>query len=414
MFTVRDEDKPEIVDVAKKYEALGFKLYATKGTSAVLSKAGLTAIVVHKVGETSDDALTLLESGKVHYVVSTSSGKFDSQKGSERIRALAIRLGIPSLTSIDTAIAVADSLKSKYSEENIELVNINDMRKVRKTLRFCKLHSCGKDDLYFDCMEGSDQSISSPESLSIMLADRHFGVGGHGVVMITPSAAANAGMRLFNTDGSEGLMSASIVACVGKYLYEKGLTGGEKSMTIETQSGMRRLDLHTRYGVAVSGRVNLGVPLFAPRDIPVKLPGDKILGRIVDIGGGTFSITCLSMGSPHCVIFCNDAENAPVESIGPLVEKASIFPRRTNVEFVQILNDSTLKMRIWERGDGETLASGSGACAAVVAAIENGFCAKGSSVRVIQNGGDMTVDYSKSEVALHCKVYKVFEGVVEI
>jgi carbamoyl-phosphate synthase large subunit len=414
LFTVRDEDKPEIVDVAKKYEALGFKLYATKGTSSALSKAGLPAIVVHKVGETSDDALTLLESGKVHYVVSTSSGKFDSQKGSERIRALAIRLGIPSLTSIDTAIAVADSLKSKYSEENIELVNINDMRKARKTLRFCKLHSCGKDDLYFDCMEGSDQSISSPESLSIMLADRHFGVGGHGVVMITPSAVANAGMRLFNTDGSEGLMSASVVACVGKYLYEKGLTRGEKSMTIETQSGMRRLDLYTRYGVAVSGRVNLGVPLFAPPDIPVKLPGDKILGRIVDIGGGTFSITCLSMGSPHCVIFCNDVENEPVESIGPLVEKAPIFPRRTNVEFVQILNDSTLKMRIWERGDGETLASGSGACAAVVAAIENGYCAKGSSVRVIQNGGDMTVDYSESEVALHCKVHKVFEGVVEI
>ncbi|MDR1515268.1 MAG: carbamoyl-phosphate synthase large subunit [Synergistaceae bacterium] len=414
LLTVRDDDKPEIVEVAKRYAALGLAIYATKGTASVLSRAGLQPIVIHKISEASDNVITLLESGKARYVVSTSQRGRDPARESAQIRALATRLGIPCLTSIDTAIAVAESLKSRYSEENIELVNINDMRAGKQTLRFCKMHSCGKDDLYFDCLSGTGQNISSPESLSIMLGDRNFGVGGHGVVMIGRSECADAKMRLFNTDGSEGLMSASAVACVGKYLYEKGLIENRRSITVETQSGVRRLELHTRYGVAVSGRVNLGVPNFDPLSIPVKLPGEKILGRVVDIGDGVFSITCVSMGSPHCVMFCDDLENTRVGVIGPRIERAPIFPNRSNVEFVQVLDENTLKMRIWERGDGETPASGSGACAAVVAAVENGFCARGLPVRVIQNGGEMTVDYSGSEVILDCKVHKVFEGEVEI
>jgi carbamoyl-phosphate synthase large subunit len=414
LLTVRDDDKPEIVEVAKRYAALGFAIYATKGTASALSRAGLQAIVIHKISEASDNVITLLESGKARYVVSTSQRGRDPARESSQIRALATRLGIPCLTSIDTAIAVAKSLKSRYSEENIELVNINDMRAAKMKLRFCKMHSCGKDDLYFDCLSGAGQTISSPESLSIMLGDRHFGVGGHGVVMICGSDNADAKMRLFNTDGSEGLMSASAVACVGKYLYEKGLIENPGAITIETQSGVRRLELHTRYGVAVSGRVNLGTPNFAPQSIPVNLPGEKILGRVVDIGDGIFSITCVSMGSPHCVMFCDDLEKTRVNVIGPQIERAPIFPNRANVEFVQVLDENTLKMRIWERGDGETPASGSGACASVVAAVENGFCARGRPVRVIQNGGEMTVDYSGSEVILDCKVHKVFEGEVEI
>ncbi|MDR0647948.1 MAG: carbamoyl-phosphate synthase large subunit [Synergistaceae bacterium] len=414
LFTVRDDDKPEIVEVAKKYAALGFTVYATKGTAFALSRSGLEPIVIHKISEACDNVMTLIESGKARYVVSTSKRGRDPARESAQIRALATRLGIPCLTSTDTAMAVAESLKSRYSEDNIELVNINDMRTAKKTLRFCKMHSCGKDDLYFDCLGGAGQSISSPESLSIMLGDRHFGVGGHGVVMICGSERADAKMRLFNTDGSEGLMSASAVACVGKYLYEKGLVKDPGAITVETQSGVRRLELHTRYGVAVSGRVNLGVPNFDPSSIPVNLPGEKILGRVVDIGTEIFSITCVSMGSPHCVLFCDNLEKTPVETIGSLIERAPMFPNRSNVEFVQVLDENTLRMRIWERGDGETPASGSGACASVVAAVENGFCARRRPVRVIQNGGEMTVDYSGSEVILDCKVHKIFEGEVEI
>ncbi|MDR1483127.1 MAG: carbamoyl-phosphate synthase large subunit [Synergistaceae bacterium] len=411
LFTVRDSDKPEIVDVAKKYSSLGLNLYATRGTASVLSRSGLPAIVIHKISEACDNVITLMESGRVQYIVSTSTRGRDSAKESARIRSLATRLGIPCLTSIDTATALADSLKSRYSEWNTELVDINDMRKDRRIIHFSKMHSCGKDDLYFDCF---DQDIESPESLSIMLADRHFGVGGHGVVMIYPSERADATMRLFNTDGSEGFMSASAIACIGKYLYERGRTGGRKEMTIETPGGIIGLEIYTRYGNVVSGRVNLGVPRFAPAEIPVSLVGERVMGRVVEVGGRAFSITCVSMGSPHCVIFCNDVDNCGIETLGPLMETASIFPIRTNVEFVKVLDDRTLRMRIWERGDGETPASGSGACAAVVSAVQNGFCARSGLIRVIQNGGDMTVDYSGDEVILNCKVYKVFDGEVGI
>ena len=411
LLTVRDGDKQEVVDVAKKYAQLGFHLYATRGTARALSRAGLQAVVVHKLHESEESITALLEEGRVRYVVSTSAKGRDPARESVRIRSLATRLGIPCLTAMDTAGAVADSLKSRYCEENTELVDINDMRKGRTTLRFCKMHSCGKDDIYFDC---ADQEITSPESLSIMLGDRHYGVGSYGVVLICPSATADARMRLFNTDGSEGLMSASTVACIGKYLYENGRTEGRKDLVIDTQGGPMRVRLATRYGEVCGGAVNLGVPRFRPEDIPVRLTGEKIFGRVVDIGEYAFSITCVSMGSPHCVIFCDDLDGLDIERIGPLVERASIFPKRANVEFVRVMDENTLRMRIWERGDGETLASGSGACAAAVAAVENGFCAKSAKIRVIQNGGDMTVDYRGDEVILDCEVHKSFEGSVVI
>lgn len=209
-------------------------------------------------------------------------------------------------------------------------------------------------------------------------------------------------------------MSASAVACTGKYLFESGRTGGRKDMVIDTQSGTRRIRVLTRHGEVISGEVNLGVPIFEPSAIPVNLRGERVMGRVVDIGGDTFCVTCVSMGSPHCVIFCDDLERLDIGRIGPLVECAPIFPKRSNVEFVRIVDEGTLSMRVWERGDGETVASGSGACAAVVAAVENGFCSRGCAKRVIQNGGDMMVDYSGEEVILHCKVRKVFEGTVDI
>jgi carbamoyl-phosphate synthase large subunit len=411
LFTVRDNDKPEIVDVAKKYAMLGFHLYATKGTAKVLTRAGLSAIVIHKISEASDNVATLIEDGKVGFIVSTSARGRDPVRESVQFRSLAVRLGIPCLTSIDTATAVADCLKSRYSEGNTELVDIANMRRAKRKISFRKMHSCGKDDLYFD---GFEQDIASPESLSIMLGDRHFGVGGYGVVMINKSDTADAYMRLFNTDGSEGLMSASAVACTGKYLFESGRTGGRKTMTIDTQSGTRKLRVFTRHGEVIFGEVNLGVPMFQPSSIPVNLTGEKVMGRVVDIGSMTFCVTCVSMGSPHCVIFCDDIERLDMDHLGPMVECAPIFPKRSNVEFVRVVDESTLSMRIWERGDGETMASGSGACAAVVAAVNNGFCSRSGMIRVIQNGGDMMVDYSGEEVILHCRVRKVFEGSVEI
>jgi carbamoyl-phosphate synthase large subunit len=421
LLTVRDSDKDEIVDVAKKYVQLGFQLYATRGTAAALSRAGLPSIVIHKLHEASDNIVTLLESGKVRYVVSTSAKGRDPARDSVRIRSLATRLGIPCLTSVDTAMAVADCLHSRYEEGNTELVDINRMRKAVKKLRFVKMHSCGKDDIYFDCFDPkgpNGQDIVSPESLSIMLTDRHRGVGSYGVALICPSEKADARMRMFNIDGSEGLMSGSAIACIGMYIYEKGYTEGRKSMRIETWSGVKELEVLTRYGSAVSARVNMGPPRFDPASVPVKLDGERIVGRVVDVGDQAFSLTCVSMGNPHCVIFRDDVDLFDIARPGSLLECAPIFPQRANVEFVRVLDEHTLRMRIWERGDGETLASGTGACAAAVAAVENGFC-PGGRIRVLQPGGDMFVEYDPGgetgqNVFLSCDVQIAFEGEVEI
>jgi carbamoyl-phosphate synthase large subunit len=251
-----------------------------------------------------------------------------------------------------------------------------------------------------------------------MLADRHRGVGSYGVALICPSEKADARMRMFNIDGSEGLMSGSAIACIGMYIYEKGYTGGRKSMRIETWSGVKELEVFTRYGSAFSARVNMGPPRFDPASIPVKLDGDRIVGRVVDVGDQTFSMTCVSMGNPHCVVFRDDVDLFDIARPGALLECASIFPQRANVEFARVLDEHTLRMRIWERGDGETLASGTGACAAAVAAVENGFCS-GGRIRVLQPGGDMFVEYDPAgdmgqNVFLSCDVQIAFEGEVEI
>jgi carbamoyl-phosphate synthase large subunit len=416
LLSVRDSDKDEIVGVAKKYARLGFQLYATRGTAAVLSRAGLPSIVIHKIHEASDNIVTLLESGKARYVVSTSAKGRDPARDSVKIRALATRLGIPCLTSIDTAMAVAECLHSRYEEGNTELVDINHMRKGTEKLRFVKMHSCGKDDIYFDCFNPNGpngQSVVSPESLSVMLTDRRRGVGSYGVALICPSEKADARMRMFNMDGSEGLMSGSAIACIGMYIYGKGYTGGRKSMRIETWSGVKELEVLTRYGRAFSARVNMGPPRFDPASIPVKLDGERIVGRVADVGDQTFSLTCVSMGNPHCVIFRDDVDLFDIARPGALLENAPIFPQRANIEFVRVLDEHTLRMRIWERGDGETLASGTGACAAAVAAVENGFCPKGR-IRVLQPGGDMFVEYDGNNAFLSCDVQIAFEGEVEI
>ncbi|GHS87845.1 carbamoyl-phosphate synthase (glutamine-hydrolyzing) [Synergistales bacterium] len=422
-LSVRDNDKDEIVDVAKKYAQLDFPLYATKGTAAVLSAAGLASIVVPKIHEAASpqawDTLPiveLLESGKVRYVVSTSARGRDPARDSVKIRSLATRLGIPCLTSIDTAMAVAESLHSRYEEKNTELVDINYMRASRKKITFVKMHSCGKDDIYFDCFNAArGQEIDSPESLAVMFADRHRGVGSYGVALICPpdDKSNDARMRMFNMDGSEGLMSGSAIACIGMHVYEKGYTSGRKLMRIETWSGVKELEVFTRYGHAFSARVNMGKPRFEPASIPVRLDGDRVIGRAVNIGDLSFSLSCVSMGNPHCVLFRDDVDMFDISRVGPLLECASIFPERANVEFARVLDDETIRMRIWERGDGETPASGTGSCAVAVAAVENGLCPPGR-IRVIQPGGEMYVEYDGKTVHLSCEVHVSFEGQLEI
>jgi carbamoyl-phosphate synthase large subunit len=411
LVTVRDQDKAEMTDAVRKFSDLGFTLYATKGTAAVLKQAQMKVTEVDKLHESTDNnILTLIESGKIDYILSTSSKGRLPSRDSVKIRRKAIERAVPCITSVDTANALVDSLLSRYSQYSTELVDINNMRTEKMQLAFTKMNGTSNDYIYFNCME---QHIDAPESLSVYLSEAHAGIGGDGIILIEPSTIADAKMRIFNRDGSEGKMCGNGIRCVGKYLYDNGMTD-RTELTIETKSGIKHLKLYVRGGKVKSVTVDMGKAELRPEHIPVKLEGEKIISRSVEIDKKTYDITCVSIGNPHCVLFCDHPELLDIEKIGPHLETASIFPDRVNVEFVQVLDGHTLKMRVWERGSGETLACGTGACAAVVAATENGFCTKGEDITVRLRGGDLLVRYTDETVFMTGDAKKNFEGVVEL
>ena len=226
-------------------------------------------------------------------------------------------------------------------------------------LKFTKMQGCGNDYIYFNCFE---QDVVAPESLSVYLSDRHFGVGGDGVVLICPSQVADAKMRMFNLDGSEGKMCGNAIRCVGKYLYEHGIAP-KQELTIETLSGIKKLRLYVENGVVDSVTVDMGPAELDPKKIPVALEGDVIIDHPVQIGGREERITCVSMGNPHCVVFRDNLDTLDIDKVGPEFEYDPLFPERVNTEFVTVVGENTIKMRVWERGSGETWACGTGACA---------------------------------------------------
>ena len=412
--TVRDADKAEIVDITKKYASLGFEIYATKGTANVLLQAGISVKVVNKIHESKDNSKVLLESGKINYIISTSSKGRLPSLDSVKIRRLAVEHSIPCLTSLDTANALADSLISRFSEYSTELIDINHMREKRMKLPFTKLSACGNDYIYFNCLDGHE--ITSPESLAVSLSHRHFGIGGDGVVLMEKSDIADVKMRMYNLDGSEGRMCGNALRCIGKYVYENGYVP-KTDMTVETLSGVKQLKLFVQNGVVDFATVNMGKAILEPEQIPVRIRGLQfkyVLNYPVNIDGKEYSITCISMGNPHAVVFWNNLDNLDIEKIGPAFEYSPLFPERVNVEFVQIINSTTLKMRVWERGSGETWACGTGACAAAVAAVLNGYCSKEKQITVKLKGGDLLIKYTDDTVYLSGKAEKVYEGVVEI
>ena len=409
-ITVRDVDKAEIADTAKRFYELGFTIYATKGTAKTLADAEIPSHIVDKIHESENNAIALLQSGKIDYVISTSSKGRLPSRDSVKIRRKAVERRIPCLTSIDTANAIADGLKSRYTESSTELVDINHMRSERMKLKFTKMQGCGNDYIYFNCF---DQQIDNPGGLSIRLADRHFGIGGDGVVLICKSDVADAKMRMFNLDGSEGKMCGNAIRCVGKYLYDNQMVD-KQQITIETLSGIKALELYLRNGEVKMARVDMGKAELDPGLIPVKLSGDTAIDVPVTIGGEDYRITCVSMGNPHCVVFCDNVDALDIEKVGPMFENDPLFPERVNTEFIKVINANTLKMRVWERGSGETWACGTGACAAAVAAVENGFCKKNQDITVKLKGGDLVIHYTDDTVYMTGEAAKVFEGVVEL
>ena len=414
-ITVRNSDKCEIGDVAKKYADLGFKIYATEGTANYLHEYGINAITVKKIHEDNrDNTLTLIESGKIQYVISTSAKGRQPERDSVKIRRKTVERNIPCLTSIDTANALADCLKSKYSQISTELVDINDMRDEKMKLNFTKMHGTGNDYIYFSTF---DQRIDNPEALSVRLSDRHFGIGGDGIILVCPSDKADAKMRIFNLDGSEGKMCGNGIRCVGKFLYDHGMVDIKKKdkLDIETLSGIKHLKAYTLDGEVKSLIVDMGKAILDPKEIPAKMDKDKIVNEPYTIDGEEYNITCVSMGNPHCVVFIKgDIDNLELDEIGPKFENDKLFPERVNTEFVKVLDDHTIKMRVWERGSGETWACGTGACAAAVAACENGFCNKGDDITVKLKGGDLVINYTDETVYMTGEAEKVFEGTVEV
>ena len=411
LIKVRDSDKAEIAAVAEKLAACGFTLYATRGTARFLTQKGLPVQTVEKIRECPvNNTESLLESGSVSYVISTSEKGRDPALDDVKLRRKACSLGIPCLTSADTAGALADSLLSGYSEINTELVDVNRLRNERIQLPFTKMHACGNDYIYIHC---DGFTLNSPESLSVFLSDRHTGVGGDGVVLILPSETADAKMRMFNLDGSEGSMCGNAIRCVGKYLYDNGVVP-KRRMRIETLSGVKELVLSTRNGAVSSVRVDMGRAGLRPESIPVKLAGESVIARPVTVGGAEYEITCVSMGNPHSVVFVKDADSVDLRGTGPLFEHHALFPDRVNAGFAEVVDRNSLKLRVWERGSGETRACGTGACAAAVAAVLNGYCDPNTDIRVKLPGGELMVQYTGDTVYMTGDCRKVYEGIVEI
>ena len=277
-------------------------------------------------------------------------------------------------------------------------------------LNFTKMHGCGNDYIYFNCF---NQLVNNPSALSKKLSDRRYGIGGDGIILICPSNVADAKMRMFNLDGSEGKMCGNGIRCVGKYLFDNKIVQSDE-IKIETLSGIKTVKVLENNGKAERLTVNMGKPELVANRIPVNLNMDKVVNHKVNVGEGFYNVTCVSMGNPHCVVFCSRISAINLEEIGPIFENNKLFPEKVNTEFVEIVDEKTLNMRVWERGSGETLACGTGACAVVVAAVLNGICKKNTDITVNLRGGTLTVKYCDDAVYMTGPAESVFDGVVEV
>ncbi len=273
-------------------------------------------------------------------------------------------------------------------------------------MKFTKMHGAGNDYVY---VNGFVETIENPASLSIAVSDRHFGIGADGLVLILPSEKEDFRMRIFNADGSEAEMCGNASRCIAKYVFDHGMTD-KTSITLETLSGQKRLDLHVENGKVSTVRVDMGEPILLPKLIPAHIDEEKIVNFPIALDGKKVNITALSMGNPHVIIFVDDVNEIDLPKVGPKVEHHPLFPKRTNTEFLQIISPNHLKMRVWERGSGETLACGTGACAATVAAALNGKAER--KVTMELTGGTLFIEWSETDnhVYMTGPATTVFEG----
>ena len=273
------------------------------------------------------------------------------------------------------------------------------------------MHGIGNDYIYVNCFE--EEIPADPAALSRRLSDRHFGIGSDGLILIRPTENGDAMMDLYNADGSRAMMCGHGIRCVGRYVYERGIAKKE-TLRIDTLSGVKTLRLDVANGTVQSIEVDMGEPVLEPASIPVLLPGERAVSVPVEMGDDVFSVTCVSMGNPHCVLFVEDVDALDLEELGPRFEWNPLFPQGVNTEFIQPLPDGSLKMRVWERGSGETWACGTGACASVVAAC---LCGKAERQSVVHlRGGDLSIHWREEDghVMMRGPAAFVFDGEIDL
>ncbi len=409
-MTVNDQDKLDVLTIAKKFGDLGCTMYATKGTAKVINDLGFDCQVVDRLSAT-DSVIKLMDEGKIDYVVYTGKTDMESINDFIRLHHHAILLGITVLTALDTANALADIIASKFTEDNTELVDINALRSEKLKLNFTKMQTCGNDYIVFDNRDGK---ITCPESIAVNYVIPHYGIGGDGIVLIENSEAGDAKVRIFNRDGKEAPTGGNAIRCIAKYLYEKNIVR-KNDIKIETATGVKDVKVYSFSGKVNSASVNLGKVELAGKKIPSIWDEEKIVGKHVVIGEQEYEVTLVNVGNPHCIVFSDKVDAINVANIGPEFENCEYFPEGINTEFIRVVNKVTIKMRVWERGSGETWACGTGACAAVVAAVLAGYCEMDTNVTVKLRGGDLTVNYhSDGNVELMGNVKTVYEGTLEI
>jgi diaminopimelate epimerase len=276
-------------------------------------------------------------------------------------------------------------------------------------LRFAKMHGIGNDYVFVDCFE---QAISDPAALARRISPRRTGVGSDGLILICPSAVADCRMVMYNADGSRGRMCGNGIRCVGKYMYERRRLSQDR-LSVETDSGIRHLTLHVVKGQVGTVTVDMGEPVLSGSAIPVAAEG-LVIDTTLDVAGRPYRATCVSIGNPHCVVFVDDLDSLPLDRIGPVFERHPFFPEGVNTEFVSVVGRGELSMRVWERGSGETAACGTGACAAVVAAVLNNHTDRTVTVHLL--GGDLSISWVTidNHVTMTGAAVEVFAGEIDV
>ena len=277
-------------------------------------------------------------------------------------------------------------------------------------MKFTKMHGIGNDYVYVNCFE---EKVEDPNQTARFVSDRHFGIGSDGLILIKPSDVADFEMDMYNSDGSQGAMCGNGIRCVAKYVYDYGLTD-KTQISINTKSGIKYLDLTVEDGKVALVKVNMGAPDTIAKNIPIVSDKEQVIDEPILVDGKEYRMTGVSMGNPHAVVYIDDVKGLNIEKIGPKFENHKVFPDRVNTEFCKVLDDHTVEMRVWERGAGETLACGTGACAVAVASILNGYTKEEVTIKLL--GGDLKIFWDRKEnlVYMTGPATVVFDGEIEI